>query len=111
MAGLDIPTLRALVAEDPDEFLYRFSLADRLMREPDPPYEEVLEHTARALAGDPTHLVSIEIAARAHRALGDLDAALSFARRGLELARAGTDPTPITAFGDLIDDLELEQGT
>ena len=85
---MDIDAFRQMVAKNPQGFLGRFGLGNKLLREGGN-LEEAVEHLTFATQLDPTHVASHLSLGRALIGLGKNDAAKPVLTAGIDAALSG----------------------
>jgi tetratricopeptide (TPR) repeat protein len=87
-AGVDLDAFRQMVAKNPQGFLGRYGLGNKLVQEGGN-LEEAVEHLTVATQLDPTHVASHLGLGRALVSLGRKDEAKPILQAGIDAARSG----------------------
>lgn len=85
---MDIEAFRQMVTKNPNGFLGRYGLGNKILQEGGDPAEAV-EHLGMAVKLDPTHVASHLALGRALAALGRKEDAKPVLRAGIEAAVSG----------------------
>jgi Flp pilus assembly protein TadD len=100
-AGVDLDALRQMVIKNPQGFLGRYGLGNKLIQEGGN-LEEAVEHLTIATQLDPTHVASHLGLGRALISLGRKDEAEPILQAGIDAARSGRS----TGGGDLVSEMQ-----
>ena len=85
---MDIEAFRQMVAKNPNGFLGRYGLGNKILQEGGS-LEEAVEHLREAVRLDPVHVASHLALGRALIGLGQLDAAKPVLKAGIDAATSG----------------------
>jgi predicted Zn-dependent protease len=85
---MDIEAFRQMVAKNPNGFLGRYGLGNKILQAGGP-LQEAVEHLTVAVQLDPTHVASHLALGRALIGLGNKDAAEPVLQAGIDAALSG----------------------